>query len=453
MRLKKKFLSIIFFALSFKAISAEVISSFANVSKKVLPGTVGVTSYSSTSINSYNNPLEELFGDSFFKRYFGVPENVEKKKEPTKIGEASGFIVSKNGYVLTNRHVVDKAEKVTVTLVDGKELDADVIYKAEHVDVAFLKIKSNESFNFLPLADSDKVETGDISLAFGNPYGFSNTMTFGIISATERNRNELLKMGLPALIQTSTPIYEGSSGGPLTNVNGEVIGINSVIVSKSRVNAGYIGFAIPINIIKPVLNSIISNGRFRRGYIGIIPEQKNEPNVTGAVIAEVTKNLPAYKAGIKKGDIIVSINDKPVENALHVVSYLSLIPAGETLKIGIKSGNKFKEYKIKLVENTQDSETKFAFQGITVSDISEAVANMLDLANLQGVIIENLENVRAYSNILSAGDIITEIDNTKVKNVKEFVELYNRIPQNKTFLLTITKKDKKQIVYIELTKK
>lgn len=280
-----------------------------------------------------------FFNDPFFREFFGIPnQRVPKTQKRTGLG--TGFIISNDGYICTNHHVIQGVDKVTVK-IEQKTYEAVVIGSDEPTDIALIKIKSNQELKPAYLGNSDKVKVGDWAIAIGNPFGFDKTFTVGVISATGRHDVDLMGSSM-SLLQTDASINPGNSGGPLININGEVIGINRMIYSQSGGSIG-IGFAIPINTAKSVLEQLKVHKKIKRGYIGVqvVPlteEYAQELGLKtnkGALIGAIVENSPAHKGGLQIGDLIVMINEKNIENYGDLLDIVGKTPIGKTLKIQV----------------------------------------------------------------------------------------------------------------------
>jgi serine protease Do/serine protease DegQ len=320
--------------------------------KKVVPAVVNIST--TTHINLEDNPM---FRDPYFRRFFGVP-NMPMQQEHQSLG--SGVIVDANkGYVVTNHHVINKADKITVILQNGQRYDAKVVGSDHNTDIALIKI-NGENLVELPQGNSDVLQVGDFVVAIGSPFGLGQTATSGIVSALGRTSLGIVE-GYEDFIQTDASINPGNSGGALVNLQGELIGINTAIVGPSGGNVG-IGFAIPINLVHQVMQQIIQYGDIKRGQLGIhiqdlTPEIAKALHVKqqkGAVIAGVMPGSTAQKAGLKTGDIVIAINGQAVDSATKLHNFIALMQAGDKVSLAILRNDKEKTITTRLAKSVEE---------------------------------------------------------------------------------------------------
>ena len=300
------------------------IPTLAPLVRQVTPAVVNI------SVHGRVREDNPLYRDPIFREFFDVPKQLEKEINAT----GSGVIVdAQRGYVLTNNHVVQGVSTVQVTTKDGRQLSAKVIGRDPPTDVAVLQIQNPVGLQALPFGDSDTLEVGDFVVAIGNPFGLGQTVTSGLVSAL--GRTGLSKQGYEDFIQTDAAINPGNSGGALVSLRGELIGINSAIISPAGGNVG-IGFAIPVNMGRRVMEQIIATGRVERGRIGVSLQDLHKGHNTGAVVADVASDSPAEKAGLRKGDIVTMADDRPVRSAAQLRNTVGLARIGQELKLTVQ---------------------------------------------------------------------------------------------------------------------
>ncbi len=410
-------------------------TSFRSISDKMLPAVVEVdVKETKTRTNSMN-------GFSFgwpFDEFFGNGQNSQPEEYETS-GLGSGVIVRRTGkklYVLTNNHVAGKATSIKIKLNDGREFDGTLIGADSRLDIALVSFESDDdSIPVAPLGDSDEVQTGDICLAFGAPLGYRQSVTQGIVSATGRSETQM--SSISDFIQTDAAINQGNSGGPLVNIYGEVIGINTWIASASGGSVG-LGFAIPINNIKSAIDSFIKDGQITYGWLGVslldvkedFKKDLGVEKMDGAFAAEIFVDSPAYKAGIKPGDFIVELNGKKVKSVNQLVRDVAYLEAGTTSKfVVIRGGKKLPEISVKIEKRDTDVDNKNnkLWPGFIASGLTKDILKSLKIEdkNLKGVVIIDLEEKSPAAALkLTKGDIITAVNGVAVTNLAEF---YNEL--------------------------
>ena len=323
--------------------AVETQDAFVQVYKNTKDSIVNIRTKKTVTVNTYN-PLEELL--------FGRSGGVEKR-ESGALG--SGFVVSEDGYIVTNNHVVSNADEIFVKFSDGREYRTKLIGTSPEVDIAVLKIEANEKFKPLEFSDSDKIEIGQWSIAFGNPMGLNDSMTVGVISAS--GRSSLGIEEIENFIQTDAAINQGNSGGPLIEINGKVIGVNTAILSTSGGSVG-LGFAIPSNLASVVKDSIIATGKFEKPYIGVylnnLDSEKikalNIKSTNGVLIAKVVADGPAARAGIQANDVIVAVNGKAVNSAGAFIGELAAKKVGESVELSVIRNSQTVKIRVTLEE-------------------------------------------------------------------------------------------------------
>lgn len=403
-----------------KAADGQELPSLAPMLEQVTPAVVNIATEGRIRLQA--NPL---FNDPFFRRFFNVP-NQPIERRTQSLG--SGVIVDAGrGLVLTNNHVIANAVQITVTLRDGRHLQAEIVGSDPETDVALIKIPA-ENIAQIPTADSNNLRVGDFVVAIGNPFGLGQTVTSGIVSAL--GRSGLGIEGYEDFIQTDASINPGNSGGALVNLRGELVGINTAIFSQDGGNIG-IGFAIPINLALQIMEQLLKSGEVSRGFVGVqvqdlspdLAEAFGITNQGGAVVNSVLPDSPASQAGLEPGDVIISINEKPVTNAGDVRNRIGLLPLGEEVTFEVLRDGKSKSLKAKVAEGresgSQPSAVNPRLEGTAFGDIDQ---NHPHFGKVQGVMLAQVEpGSRAWNAGLRPGDIITAVNHVLITNMKEFL--------------------------------
>jgi serine protease Do len=441
-------------------------NSFSPVVKKVAPGVVKVSTVTKVRNASLSgNPGAE----DMFRHFFDGQSDDQMPKRslrtPRQEGLGSGVIVTKDGYILTNNHVVDGADDVKVTLPDGREFAAKVIGCDPKTDVAVIKIEAKD-LPTVSMADSDQVEIGDVVLAIGNPFGIGQTVTTGIVSAKDRG-----SMGLDYedFIQTDAAINPGNSGGALVDADGRLIGINTAILSRSGGNQG-IGFAIPANLARVVMTSLIKDGRVTRGYLGVMiqdltPALAKEfklKDASGVLVGDVTARGPADIAGLKSGDVVMEFNGKKAADSRRLKLQVAGTRPGENVAVKILRDNAEKTLNVTVKElpgsedvATADAETKDSrtLNGVGVADLDDNVREQFKVPGaVQGAMVTEVQPDSAAAEAgLKPGDVIQEINREPVKNSRQAVRLTEN-PKDKTTLLRIWRDGGSHFVVVDESK-
>ena len=433
--------------------------SFADLAEKLKPSVVNISTTKTVRGGGFRSPFgqgspfERYFGrDDFFERFFGdMPQREFKQKS---LG--SGFIISADGYIFTNNHVVEQADKILVKLSDGKEYEAKIIGKDAKTDIALIKIKPSDSLPVAETGDSDKLRVGDWVMAIGNPFGLEQTVTAGIVSAKGR----VIGAGpYDNFIQTDASINPGNSGGPLFNMEGKVIGINTAIVAQGQ----GIGFAIPISMAKTILPDLKAKGKVTRGWLGISVQDVTEDiaknmklkDRSGALISDVFKGDPADKAGLKSGDIITEINGKKVKDTHELLMMIAAFRVGETVKIKILRDGQEKEVSLAVAERKEQAEVAAAGEtgqafGMVVQEITPEIAKHLGLSTKKGVIVVDVQEGSTADEVgIQPQDIILQVNKVKINGLKDYVAEIGKAG-DKGILLLI--KRGKATFFVPLTK-
>lgn len=398
---------------------------FRSISEQVLPSVVEV------DVTEKKTRPANPFGDLPFK-FFGFPE-MEEDREYEAQGLGSGVIIRKDGkkyYVLTNNHVAGSATEISVKLNDGRKFDGKLVGADERMDVALVSFEADDdSIPCATLGDSDKVQTGDICFAMGAPLGYSQSVTEGIVSATGRSGGQIGNIN--DFIQTDTAINQGNSGGPLLNIYGEVIGINTWIASQSGGSQG-LGFAIPINNIKHAIDEFISKGKVTYGWLGVslveirdeIKKSLGVEGKDGAFASQIFVDSPAFKGGMQAGDYIIELNGRAVRNVDQLVRDVGSLPANKEAKFKVIRGAKEMPLNVMITERTKEvsSSTAKLWPGFIPVPLTEDVRKKLELDNkIEGVAVTNVQAKSPAASLrLQEGDVITAVNGKKVKNLAEF---------------------------------
>ncbi|MDA3897324.1 MAG: DegQ family serine endoprotease [Desulfobacteraceae bacterium] len=390
-----------------------------------------------------------------FNRFFENFFKNQPQREFKQSSLGSGFILDKDGYIVTNNHVIDGADEIQVKLKNGKEYPAEIMGKDASTDLALIKIKADHDLPVLALGDSDKLEIGQWVLAIGSPFGLEHTVTAGIISAKGR----VIGAGpYDDFIQTDASINPGNSGGPLINMYGDVIGINTAIVA----GGDGIGFAIPVNIVKEIFAQLKDNGEVTRGWLGVAiqnldPELKEYYDVDkGVLIAEVFEGDPAEEAGIRANDIILEINGKPVDSSRDLTRLIAGLDVGSSAKIKVNREGNEKMFKVKiarrdmdqlLASGSDDSGRMESQLGVEVSDITPEISKKFNLGDTDGVIVVNVApDSKGAKAGIAQGDIIMEINHQPVNDASDYIEIIDDVEKGDAVQMYLRRMNKGYMV-------
>jgi serine protease Do/serine protease DegQ len=404
-----------------QAQEAAPMPSLAPVVKRVSPSVVSIATRGTIREQQGRNPLLD---DPFFRRFFDAPQD-NRPRERQFQSAGSGVIVDgKNGYIITNHHVVENASEITITMSDDRTFTAKVIGTDEGTDVAVLQAKQ-PNLVAMPWGDSSKLEVGDYVVAIGNPFGLQHTVTAGIVSALGRTGINPEGGAYEDFIQTDASINPGNSGGALVNLRGELVGINSAILSRSGGNIG-IGFAIPVNMVKGVMDQLVKYGEVKRGVLGVnlynvTPEIAKEFGLSessGALVGGVAQGSAADKAGIKTGDIITALNNTGVRNSGELRNAIGLLHVGDKVEIGLLRDGKPRKVTAVIAE-------RGASDAATAADINKGLegADLADASDGMGVLVKSVQDgSTAAQSGLRANDVILSVGRTPVSNLKAMRE-------------------------------
>ncbi len=444
----------------------ETGKAFRSVAKQVSPAVVFIqvekeAEQQSISTSPFGN---HPFGDEFFRRFFGQPpqqREPKKTKKRRETGQGSGFIISSDGYIMTNNHVVGDADRVTVQLLDGREFTAKIIGTDPPTDVALIKIEAEGKLPYLKLGDSDRLEVGDWVLAFGNPFGLSHTLTAGIVSA--KGRSGIGLTDYENFIQTDAAINPGNSGGPLVNLDAEVIGMNTAIFSRSGGYMG-IGFAIPINMAKTIHSQLIEHGSVTRGRLGVyiqeltkdLAESFDIKQTQGILVAQVIDDSPAEDAGLKQGDVIVALDGKKVTKVATFRNKIALTRPNSNVALTIIRNGQRKSIDVTVGALDSDEKgkpvdsDKIPKLGMSLQKLTAELAEQLGYEEAEGVLVTAVEaGSLAERAGLKRGDLIEEVNRKAVSDPKQVKKLI-RESQKKTILLLVRQKDANRYLALKL---
>jgi serine protease Do len=429
-------------------------NAFVQVARSVKPAVVQITTEKIITYRYWDpfGDLEEFFR-SPLDEFFGLPRRKQQPKtfKKKQEGLGSGFIVSEDGYILTNNHVIEGVDKILVKLLgDEKKYEAKVIGTDSKTDLALIKIDVRRSLPVVKLGDSDKIEVGEWVIAIGNPYGLEETVTVGVVSAKGRSGFGITQY--EDFIQTDAAINPGNSGGPLVNIKGEVIGINTFIISPYMAQG--IGFAIPINLAKKVFTQLKEKGKVVRGYLGVYLQALNEElaksfelaEMKGAVVSQVIENSPAEKAGIKEGDVIIEYDGSKVEDVKDLQMKVANTPVGKRVPIGIWRDKKKITIYVTVGEMPDEEpivekEEKSSWRGMKVSSLTESIKSQFGIEEKEGVVVVEVENGSSADEAgIKVGGVIKMIGNYKISNITDYRKAIKDIPQNSNVRVLVTYK-------------
>ncbi|MBZ5551092.1 MAG: DegQ family serine endoprotease [Acidobacteriia bacterium] len=426
--------------------------AFESIAKAVLPGIVNI---STTQVIKARPQTSPFFNDPFFQQFFG-PDFQGVPREQREHALGSGVVISPNGYIVTNNHVIDKATEIRVQLADKREFKGKVVGADPKTDIAVIKIET-DGLRAVPWGDSKGLRVGENVLAFGNPFGLNQTVTKGIVSAVGRTNVGI--EDYEDFIQTDAAINPGNSGGALVNIRGELIGINTAIETPTGGSSG-VGFAIPSSMARQVAESLIKTGKVVRGWLGVIIGEVTPAigrasglkEIRGAIVSEVNADSPAAKAGIKVGDIVLEFNGTEVQNRSQFAYQVGLTPVGSTAKVKVWRGNEVLTLNVTIGEMPKSAERGPAgestggefsnvLNGISVQDLTPQLARRLNLpSNTTGVVISSIApgSVAADSG-LQRGDVIQELNRQEVRTVEDYNRIAAKIGKDDTALLLINR--------------
>jgi Do/DeqQ family serine protease len=401
------------------AVGDTPLPTLAPMIKKVSPAVVNVATRGTIRERGAQNPLLD---DPFFRRFFDVPPDTGPRERPFQSAGSGVIFDARNGYIVTNAHVVENASEITVTLQDGRDLKAEIVGADTPSDVAVLKVKA-DGLAQIALGDSSRVEVGDFAVAIGNPFGLQHTVTSGIISGL--SRSGINPDGYEDFIQTDASINPGNSGGALVNLRGELIGINTAILSRSGGNIG-IGFAIPVNMAHSVMEQLIKYGTVKRGQLGVsmytvtpdIAHSLGLPSAVGALVSQVVEGSPAERVGIRTGDVITSVNGQPVKSNSELRNTIGLLRVGDKVDIGLVRDGK----PVRVTAVIADTTTELAGGPASIHKSFEGTA-LADAPDAGGALVRSVEPGSAAAQAgLLPDDVIVGANRGRVSSLRELRE-------------------------------
>ncbi|MFA6914980.1 MAG: Do family serine endopeptidase [Parachlamydiales bacterium] len=440
----------------------NVVLDFTVAAKKAIPAVVSIKIKGAQAKESDQDDAFNRMNDSFFQKFFGINPRSRALETPQVRSQGSGFIISEDGHILTNQHVVKDAGEITVILEDGREFIAKVIGQDPNTDVALIKIDAN-NLPKLSLVNSDELEVGQWVAAVGNPLGLQATVTAGIVSA--KGRNNLDIENIEDFIQTDAPVNLGNSGGPLLDLDGNVIGMTTAIATQAG-STSYMGisFAIPSNLVKHVMDEILTKGTVSRGYLGFTMQAVDKDiaqafgvnKTDGALIVEIVPGSPANKIGLKQGDIILRINEKPVKNIAGLRNTIALISPGTTISVDVLrdgSPQKFSPVVEDFPTKVEKAElTQIAGKyGFSVETLTSEIAKKYNITEEKGVVISKVNSGSPASWAgLRAGAIILSVNREDVQTVDDYNRILNEAEKNAPVLFLIKQGSVKRFLSLRI---
>jgi serine protease Do len=416
------------------------LDTFRDMARMQTAGVVNINTKRTVKRRS-SDPFREFFGDDLMERFFGpqgdAPRGGDRPRNQTQRSLGSGFIIDGQGHILTNRHVIEGADQISVTLNNGKDYDAKLVGKDARTDVALLKIEPKETLTHLRLGDSDQIEVGEWVMAIGNPFGLGgNSVTVGVVSYKGRTMSLTRNTGVD-MIQTDAAINPGNSGGPLLNTRGEVVGLNTLIVTGGLQQSAGVGFSVPINVAKEILPQLREKGKVVRGWMGVSIQPITEDlarsyrmaEAKGALISDVTPNSPAEKAGLKPDDVVVEVDGRPVEDNNDLSRYIASRAPGTTVQLKVLREGAQKQVSLTLgtfpeevAEDAEEEEEGGVQLGMTLRELTPDLAARLELPrSARGVVVMDVEAGSAAEDAgLQRGDIIVSVNGQTVEGPEDF---------------------------------
>ena len=438
--------------------AAEAPRSYADLAALVMPGVVNISTDKVVEVPDWH----PMLNDPRFRRFFGDPEAPDQQEQIER-SLGSGVIISRDGYILTSNHVIERASKIRVLLGDSKELEAKIIGQDERTDVALIKVESDEALPFLRIGDSDALRIGDQVMAVGNPFGVGQTVTLGIVSAVGRS---IGLIDYEDFIQTDASINPGNSGGALVDMNGDLVGINTAILSRSGGSQG-VGFAIPSNMAITIKDMLVQHGKVQRAWLGVITAEVDQTMAEalgmkaprGVLISTVNEGTPAAKAGLQENDIILEVDGQDVNSVSDLRNTISLSGVGHDAKLLTLRDGRERQVTVTLGELPEDPTAAAApkdegegadgIEGVTVRELSDALRQRLRLPEgIEGVVVAEVSQTSNASHRgLRQGDIIVEVARESVATLDDFRRLVKK-DADRPVLLKIRRGDQFQVLAV-----
>ncbi len=433
---------------------AQENAAYEAIARAVLPAVVNISTTQVVKTNPQS--MMPFFNDPFFRQFFG-PDFRAVPREQRQHALGSGVIISPNGYIVTNNHVIDKATEITVQLGDKHQYKGKLVAADPKTDIAVVKIDAT-GLPVVPWGDSKGLQVGETVMAFGNPFGLNQTVTKGIVSAV--GRNDIGIESYEDFIQTDAAINPGNSGGALVNIRGELIGINTAIESSSGGFNG-VGFAIPSNLARSVVDSLIHKGKVERGWVGVtiqditpsIARQFGLKAVQGALVSDVSSNSPASQAGIQRGDVILELNGETVQNKSQLAYLVGMTQVGSIARVKVMRGEKELTLEVKIAEmpaslsaegpggQAPGGEYTNVLNGLDVQDLTNSILGQLNLPpGTKGVVVTSVKPGSAADEAgVQRGDVIQELDRQPVNDIRDFNRIAATIGKDDSVLLLVNR--------------
>ena len=419
--------------------------AMAEVAAAVKPAIVNISTTRTVKVAGGGNPFS---GDPFFRHFFGDQFGKQQPREHKSGALGSGVVVSPDGFIITNYHVVKDADEIKVTIADKGEFTGKVVGSDPKTEISIVKIEA-KGLVTLPWGDSDRLRVGDLVLAVGNPFGLNQTVTMGIVSATGRANVGIADY--EDFIQTDAAINPGNSGGALVNARGELVGINTAIYSTTGGYQG-IGFAIPSNMVKAIMNSLIKHGKVIRGWLGVsiqkitpdLAKQFDLKSENGALVSDVVDNSPAQKAGLRRGDVILEYDGKKIDEPYQLRMMVANTSPGEEHTLTVLRENETVMLKVTIgelpaeMQQAQMGEYENALRGVSVQDMTPEIAKKLNIpGRISGVIVSDIAEDSPAAGVLMQGDVIQEVNRKKITGSKDYLDVVEKIGKGDNVLLLV----------------